>query len=233
VTIYTVDRGQSGYPVWATQRGINALLDPDIAEDGEFGNQTELAVRRFQQYVGLVDDGRFGPKSSAALARRLEDEVSDSLPHGLLRGIVKGESGELIGAVNHSVAGGVDVSYCQRRVYSKDYEDQAVVKRAFDGRYQMTLLGNTLSGRHSAYFGRAGAKTHKRAWQLATLYHNYQYAAEKLSHGLWQTSYSTSPQNWVLDIGATFPDGSPVRTPLDWCNYYIAKMTRFVDDWTP
>ena len=38
-----------------------------IAADGEFGPQTDAAVRAFQQSHGLVVDGKAGPKTFAAI----------------------------------------------------------------------------------------------------------------------------------------------------------------------
>ncbi len=42
----------------------------DIHVDGDFGEQTERAVRAYQRRIGLVDDGVAGPKTQAALAGR-------------------------------------------------------------------------------------------------------------------------------------------------------------------
>lgn len=245
-TVYTLERGDRGVVVWAVQRGLNdvgrASTSPPISEDGVFGDETFKAVGDFQSSTGLVRDGRFGPKTSAKMAIVLSQFVSVAVPRGLLRGILSAESGNLIGAVNASVAGGIDCGYAQRRVYESDYGNEAVVRRAFDGLYQMNLLASSLLGRHNAFFGRPGARTHERAWRLATLNHNYPYAADKISReGTGSlSSYWTSPQNWVISIGAKFPDSAPVRTPLEWCQYYAlgstahnapGVTTQFVTSW--
>ena len=43
--------------------GQNRLTVPD----GDFGGSTETAVRTVQSWHGLSADGRFGPRTSAAL----------------------------------------------------------------------------------------------------------------------------------------------------------------------
>lgn len=40
----------------------------NLFPDGDYGAETEKAVRAYQRKVGLVDDGRAGPKTQAALA---------------------------------------------------------------------------------------------------------------------------------------------------------------------
>lgn len=219
---YTIKKTNRGYPVWAVQRALSDL-GIVVEEDAYFGSATDLAVQMFQAGHDLVVDGVFGPASSAAMARTLEKKVPTQVPDGLLHGLVEGESGNLIAAVNWSVAGGVDCGYCQRRVYADDYTDELVVKRAFDGLYQMELVGVALEYWHGRYFGRAAVPTHRKAWRLATLRHNYQWAADRLSEGEWKTSYSTSPQQWVIDIGV-----EGVETPREWAFHYMDKMTRYV-----
>jgi len=241
-TVYTIKRGSRGVVVWAVQRALNSA-GQTVTEDGIFGEETQRIVRRFQEATNLTVDGSFGPATSAKMAAVLGKGVSVPVPVGLVRGVVNAESGNLIGAVNASVPGGIDCGYTQRRVLAADYDDEQVVHRAFDGRYQMSLLAKSLRSRHDAFFGRPGARTHELAWRLATLNHNYPYGADKISRvgisGL--SSYWTTPQSWVIGIGAKFSDGQPVRTPLDWCQRYALGSsahadpgftTQFVSDWS-
>src|SRR4051794_2114568 len=45
------------------------LKGADIAEDGQFGEQTEAAVKKFQASHGLDDDGRIGANTKKALRK--------------------------------------------------------------------------------------------------------------------------------------------------------------------
>lgn len=232
-TVYSSERGDRGLVVWAIQRGLNSR-GAGIAEDSDYGPQTERAVKDFQITEGLGADGVFGPQSSNALVERLERDVEVELPAGLIGGIIETESQGQIGAINWNTPGGVDCSYLQRRVYESEF-DTAAERRAFDGPYQLRLLGRTVRERFNRFYARNENKV--RAWRLAALAHNYPYAAEQLSYGPWQTRYSTSPQAWVEAVGARFDDGAAVRTPLEWCQYmalgsaghdHVGRYVRFV-----
>lgn len=220
-TDYTVQRGDEGVVPWAVQRALSEIGITTV-QDGVYGPETIRNVKSLQANQALASDGKFGPETSREVARLLEGKIVFAGPDGLIRGVVEAESGGLIGAVNTMVAGGIDCGYTQRRVLEADYGNEDAVKRAFDGYYQMQLLANRLQSRHDAFFGQTGARTHLKAWRLATLDHNYPAAAQKIAQvgvgGL--SSYYTTPQKWVEAIGARFPDDVPVRTPLEWCQHY-------------
>lgn len=64
-----LSRGSVGQAVKAAQAALIAALcscGPDGA-DGEFGGNTEAAVRQYQQQAGLTPDGIIGPTTGAAL----------------------------------------------------------------------------------------------------------------------------------------------------------------------
>lgn len=48
------------------------LIQPALRVDRDFGDKTDSAVRRFQQFYGLVIDGKVGSQTRAALRRALE-----------------------------------------------------------------------------------------------------------------------------------------------------------------
>jgi len=57
--------GDSGSQVETMQAAMNVILTKYpthdvLVEDGYFGNETDVAVRRFQQHVGLTEDGVVG-----------------------------------------------------------------------------------------------------------------------------------------------------------------------------
>ncbi|WP_405624174.1 peptidoglycan-binding protein [Streptomyces sp. NBC_00076] len=41
----------------------NSMTDTNLAEDGDFGSQTDAAVRQFQQCAGIVVDGLIGSQT--------------------------------------------------------------------------------------------------------------------------------------------------------------------------
>ena len=45
------------------QQVLNLITNAGLQVDGIWGNATETAVRNFQKFFGLVDDGIFGPRS--------------------------------------------------------------------------------------------------------------------------------------------------------------------------
>lgn len=244
VTPYEIKRGQHGIAVWAVQRAYNQTgVGPQIAEDGDFGQFTVKAVKHWQEFGAklAVVDGIFGPKTSASMVPRLA-AADRILPGGLLEGLVLGESGGLIAAVNHTVQGGTDCGYTQRRVYEADYESDAVIEAAFDAGHQISLAAAEIDTNYRNFRGQAAVTSAELAWRLATLNHNYPAAAAKIAAvGVnYLPSYYTTPQPWVASIGARFPDGDPVGTPLEWCQHYSlgapahnepGMMTKLVSTW--
>jgi hypothetical protein len=244
-TKYSHQKRSKGIVVFAIQRALNDVMAAGLSEDGHYGSRTEGWAATFQEDHNLYADGIFGPASSQQMARNLEALVTVVLPERLIEGFVEGESGGHIGAVNWSVAGGVDCSYLQRRVL--DGSDEKTKERAFDGRYQFTLMARTTRDRYRAFFERRSDHStqidyiqsgNERSWRLAALAHNWPYAADRLS---WGHHISSAPAPWVPD-GTTFQDGTYVKTFWDWARYYAlgapehnhrGSVTRFVTDWSP
>jgi hypothetical protein len=243
-TVYSLEEGDRGAHVFALQKGINAFLENPVPIDGVFGPKTAKGVRRYQRNKGLYVDGIFGPASSAKLAKNLvrDTEEERKNPHGLVRSLIEGESGNLIGAVNWSVPKGVDVSFVQRRIYEGSYGVEQTVKKAWNPILQVDKTARGNRKRYKVYRERSAVYTDEWAWRLATLHHNYPYAADKISRlgeaGL--SYYWKAEQSWVVNIGATFDDGAPVKTPLEWCQFYSlgsihhdhhGLMVKYVTSW--
>ncbi len=62
-----LQHGDRGQAVLQLQKQLNAQ-GAKLFADGDFGDETEKAVRAYQRKVGLVADGIAGPKTLAALA---------------------------------------------------------------------------------------------------------------------------------------------------------------------
>jgi serine-type D-Ala-D-Ala carboxypeptidase (penicillin-binding protein 5/6) len=71
-------QGAFGDSVETLQRTLNARLDPPpgLSVDGDFGPQTERAVKRFQRQSGFDPNGRVGPETW----QKLEPLVTDDPP---------------------------------------------------------------------------------------------------------------------------------------------------------
>jgi peptidoglycan hydrolase-like protein with peptidoglycan-binding domain len=63
ITQRTLRRGSTGEDVETLQATLNSLGFGPIAEDGEFGSNTEAAVKRYQISRRLSADGILGPKT--------------------------------------------------------------------------------------------------------------------------------------------------------------------------
>jgi len=233
---YTLKQGMSGIAVWALQRALNDIgRSRVLLLDGDYGANTEEAVAQFQKKTsGLVPDGVAGPLTQRKIVGILADmrEAVFDGPDGILRSVCQYEGGWLVAPLNWSTPGGVDCGAVQRRVVQSDFGNDAVIERAFNTRYQLNLLANSLKELHDTFIGRAGVNgNHELAWRLAILNHNYPYAAQQISKvgvsGL--SSYWRTAQSWVVDAGVRFPDGAAVRTPLEWCEHY-ALGNRSHDD---
>lgn len=219
---YEIRKDDHGYQVFAVQRILNAFkFGFTLTEDGDFGSATEDVVKEYQKATRLVQDGVVGGGTQKRFVRSIELRLDFSdLPEGIVPSVVEGESGNLVAAVNWAVSGGVDCGYTQRRVLEADFDNDTVVRRAFDGFYQVSLLADQLHARYVSYrdkdaiVGRADREIY--AWRLAVLYHNWPYGADRLGNGF---TLSTQKATWVPE-NTKFDDGAPVVTYRDWAAYY-------------
>lgn len=234
---YVLKRGVQGHSVFALQLNLNLLRKNKIVEDGDFGLQMEDAVKQYQRTANLVVDGIAGGATQKALGRRLMIPAwrPYNLPVGLPEGLVESESSWYVGTVNWGVAGGVDLGWIQDRVTWGSGGPESVSedrwRQAYSGPYGGAHIGNKLRNRHDTFWGaRAstykGITTHRRAWELAALWHNYPYGADKLAR-YGENAMSEESAQWVLNIGV-----EGVESPADWCRFYIQRVTRYVATWT-
>jgi len=245
-TDWTLKVGDSGWPVYALQTFLNSVAGAGLVTDGAFGASTDSAVTALQRARSLLADGIAGARTQEELIRlRIEriEQAFPSLPDGLLRGKLQTESGLLLGAVNWSVPGGVDCGAAQYRVYGPPYaqgeaDKGASLTEAFGQACVRMAAKDFLLRRDS--FLRSGAWStgrHERSGRLAALAHNWPAgAAYYADHG-----HAPNPgalATWV-PVGLRFPDGAPVRTRQEWCEFYAmggvhgeGRTTRYVTSWT-
>ena len=247
--VTSIKKGDVGIAVWSLQKALIARFSAALVADGAFGSQTEIMVKRYQAARELLADGVAGPVTQRKLVREIVDArdlQEPKVPSHLLYGFAEMEGGNLLAAVNDSVAGGIDCGSFQRRVYESDYGNNAVIERAFNNSYQCDLLADRLVELRGIFIARRGTTSgvlspNEKAWRLACLNHNYPSGADMLSRKPISelSSYWSSPQTWVTTHGYKFPGGKPVRTPLDWCNFYAGvlgdyagNVTKYVSNWS-
>jgi peptidoglycan hydrolase-like protein with peptidoglycan-binding domain len=226
----SVRKGDNGsWLVYAVQRvvGVNA--------DGAFGPMTDAAVRSYQKAHSLAVDGVVGPATqhNMGLHAVVLAESAVKLPSGLMRGLAQSESGLFLAAVNWSVAGGVDCGLVQDRCYGPPYTFSQL-RLAFDPLAAAKVAATQLRDRADSFSinGLVG----EREWKLAALAHNWPAAASDIAADGKLTNPS-GIASWV-PTGTKFPDGTPVRTRLDWCQFYAlggphgpGMTTRYVTTW--
>src|SRR5438874_871199 len=76
----TLRAGNAGPDVTRLQNLLNEALEPspELVPDGRFGDQTRLAVVRFQKENELTADGVVGPNTWDALEEEADDDDSDT-----------------------------------------------------------------------------------------------------------------------------------------------------------
>lgn len=220
----SLKEGQISHSVWAWQINLNKVGNT-LSEDGNFGPRTKEATKSYQTKNGITIDGIAGPVTQRYLAFELlrSPQKKYATPPGLIRGLAENESGWAVGAVNWDIPGGVDCGWVQRRIYEGNYTNQAF-KDAFNGVVQFEKVAKELRELKDKFYASPHIDTHRRAWELAILSHNWPAAASKLASG---GSLSDTDAEWVINLGV-----SGVRTPKQWADFYIAKATKYVTQYT-
>lgn len=237
-------KGETGWRAYALQAGLRALAY-ELGVDGTFGPETLEALRKFQGELKLAADGVAGPQTQGAILSRLSTLTHrqyTSVPDGLMRGFCESEGGNMLAPTNWSVPGGVDCGCMQWRVYGPPY-DLAQLKARFDPAKAMTAAAVSYTERvekfrDGAWVRVQGARRDELAKRCAAMAHNWpskggaDFIAE---HGV--CSNADALCTWVSP-GTKFPDGTPVRTRWEWCQFYAmgsthgaSGVTKYVRDW--
>ena len=233
------DRGWLAYAVQCIVGG---------ERDGIYGPETARAIREYQSARRIAVDGIVGPQTQGKMAADALEaaERSARTPVGLMLGQMMSESGGYLAAVNWSTSDktghpqpGVDCGLNQQRVYGAPYNLEAL-KSAFDPKASATNAIGLLRRRAFGF----GANPQEREWRLATMAHNWPHAggADYIAvHGT--CSNPKGRCSWVPRDNAgrslvRFPDGAPVETRWEWCQFYAmgsshgeAACCRFVKSW--
>jgi hypothetical protein len=214
--------GISGWDGWALQRAL------DIPADGVFGPVTTGAVKRFQKAHDLTADGIAGPATQRDLAEELIWPVQKQLatPPGLLRGLMEGESGYLLG--NYTAPyrdGSRDVGLMMHNLAPTQHN----LTFAFDGRLAIPSSAVKLNNRRVDYLKLT--KNDRSAWRYAIGAHNWPAAADRYAAGTidrWVyvsrgVSYRmTDPAPWIIEQGV-----AGVRTGHEWFAHYVDSKLQY------
>jgi peptidoglycan hydrolase-like protein with peptidoglycan-binding domain len=208
----------------ALQRALTSL-GYFVTVDGVFGEQLERAVKTYQSRHGLAADGVAGLRTQARMLQQVDVRVDRhvlGVPDGLMRGFMEFEGGNVLAAVNWSVAGGVDCGCMQLRVTGPPYSHQRLVT-AFHPLGAAVEAAQVLMERKAVFARRSGtARSPFTSLGLAVLAHNWPWAADQYSrYGAISNPNGAAP--WV-------PSSLPAsaRTREGWCKYYVAKMTTYL-----
>jgi hypothetical protein len=220
VSKVTLKEGDHHLAVWGLQMFLNGYDWCNIQADGSFGPATDKMVKEYQRKTSATQDGIVGPQTNQRIVRSciVAAPKGASLPKGLAEGQIDGESGRIIGAVNASVPGGLDLGLTQRRCYGPPYNEQDVMA-AINPRVAVVATVSDIITRYKTFASSVGYKRYgiEYAWRLAMLAHNWPFGAQELAagRGLSTTKIAT----WVPS-SVRFADGTPVRTWAEWAAFY-------------
>lgn len=238
-----------GHEIASLQIWLNDLNSAGLTEDGDFGFLTQSAVINWQSKNKLTADGVAGQltQRSISLAAQHKAEGSLGLPAGLQRGVFEGESGNYVGAVSFSVVGddeGYDCSIPQWRVLtvldSASLRVPELTWRDAFGYAAVARSARQFRQRHDEYYPLLPApeRTHRRAWELAVLAHNWPAAARAAAKGdrnfnAW--TYVSDDKRYGVDDTAPWiqrASGGRLATAREWCNDYTTRNTAYVASYT-
>lgn len=210
----TLRRGDRGTDVAALQ--INLA----VFTDGVYGAQTTAAVSDVQKQERLLVDGVAGPATQRKLCLRLSQGATDhyKLPKRLLEGCMENESGFAIACYSeHPSDTGFDLGPYQDSI-EPGKGSQARYVKAYNAASMALDTGRKYRTQYDLY-RRRGVES-DRAWRLAVLYHNWPWAADRLSRGLsvgWDNR-----AGWVEQAS-----GGRLHTNGEWITAYITRVIKY------
>lgn len=220
-------RGMSGTDVAVLQ------LNMQLEVDGAFGPVTEKAVKSLQAAKNLKVDGIAGLATQRAIALREFAAVAGpyKLPVGLLESVASNESGFALAAYSpHPSDAGFDIGVLQCSVTPGLIGNQAHYKLGYSARQIAVRSAADLRKVKDGFYGKPGAKTHRRAWELAVINHNWPSAAANMAAG--GGPYKESARNSRAEPWIVAASGGRLSTPNQWVSAYIERCTALVTRWT-
>lgn len=238
-------RGDVGWSVYGLQLALNRVQQSVLVGDGDFGPATELAVKTYQRHANLEVDGNAGPATQFALEQDVIRSVAlPGIPVGLAKGIVEGEGGPLFGSVNWSsfardqgVDCGIVQEHCLEVSWGDNIAEVGSLRHAFHPARSLVSALQSVLARADQFSDHAWAKvSRERALRCAIMAHNWPVGALAIA----KTGKCPSPDSvdgwWPVTL--RFPDGAPVRTRWEFCQWYAmggphgpARIPKYVTSW--
>jgi hypothetical protein len=231
---YALKRGMSGTDVAALQINFK-----DLVVDGDFGEQTEFAVKEFQAKHNLLDDGIAGSRTQQKLVVQRSEKAHEAypeLPKGFLKSVAQGESNFIVSAVSkHPSDAGIDVGPFQlstgKTLGSQEFYHLAYNARAsaLEAAREAKEFAETLADPvPSKYFNDlANGDEDKFKIQMTVLSHNWPDAAEDIPrYGViyeFDQGKDDEPQEWIIEASA-----GRLQTPRQWVHSYIERNTVYI-----
>ena len=224
---YALKEGMSGTDVAVLQLNLQ-----DVVVDGRFGPQTNRSVCAFQKAEKLKMDGIAGllTQRKLALKRFAEGSAKYKLPTGLLEGIANNESSFALACYSrHPSDPGFDIGVLQHSIPPEKIGSQAQYALGYDAVRMAHETAAKIREQKDKFYGKVGAKTNKRAWELSVLYHNWPTAAVNMAsgHGPYLTRNNDSSVPWIVTAS-----GGRLQTPNQWVEAYIQRCCVFITKWT-
>lgn len=225
-------------PMQGTDVAAVQLNLPKLTIDGVYGERTERAVKTFQADAGLAADGVAGiaTQRELVLRRSVRPAQTQHLPVGLLPSIAANESGFALAAyARHPTGAGFDLGAYQDSIPEEEIGNQNSYKAAYTVTVAATVFSARLRSAHDAFRDPvdswyktklAGGENKKFRWQLATLSHNWPYAAEGIATRgsiFRDPADDVTQAQWVIDAS-----GGRLRTPREWAVSYVLRATTLV-----
>ena len=231
---YAFKHGMFGTDVAALQ--INF---PDLIVDGEFQDETEFEIKKFQRNNNLLADGIAGPITQRRLVVRRSKkarEVYPELPDGFLKSISQGEANFMVAAVSkHPSDPGLDIGAYQlstgrtsgsQEFYHLAYNIRAsALEAARDAKEFAESLDDPVPSRY--FDDLAGGNVNKFKIQMTVLSHNWPDAAEDIPRfGVvyeFDHGKDDEPQDWIIAAS-----GGRLQTPRQWIYSYVERNTVYI-----
>lgn len=247
---YTYHAGMSGWYVYGVQVALNSHQKTyPIAEDGVIAtdpakSETIQCIIREQTNHHIKVDGILGPQTQRVIcmAEITRAEKMHGVPVGLLYGLSLGESGFIFPAVSGpNWDGSYDAGGIQDNIPKSLLNSLTAWHAAFDLRLGCDETAAKLRRKFKDYFGMAGARTARLAWEAALVFHNWQTAADQMAAGTFDTwrywaidangierRYGVDdPAYWVISASR-----GRLQTGRQWRDDYVHRNAAYVTSWT-